>query len=388
MVKPKQPEFSTPTRLVFARLDRTLPVDEEKLKEMEAKRIILPVARHDFLRRRFEATGYSSKYYKHIYAIPFRKPNYSGIQSLHNRSIHTINAGKNQFVFKGTGLAGSRTSFQLRGDRTVERQFYGGARWQTIAQAASVLGELENAYASAKKRGDPIVQWAVAQGVTELPIIKHAAVFTPLQALEETSTEYAIGTEPKGIQRRRITRKLFKGLGLSKFYDARRVHVYTAKDPTRIAEYKREEDLATAIKKHLPLNAGVRRKALKQFLAREILLLHIAHSKGITLSNEYGSVINPENVGPREFFDFDTAGKYKTKTLRDKHMEKDWDCLKDIYVMAHHAMRYDLGPMAMESSIYANLIKLRGVLRDETLSANKKKAAIDKLVDEVTRIQW
>ncbi len=303
-----RPKFSAPTRLVFAKLDRALPFDQKAIDEMAEKKIIIPVSRHPFLRRRFRRAGQN---YNDIYAIPFRRPVHSvynprpkGVDT-HGRSIYTTGAGERQFVFKGVGALNLRRSFQLdRSEPFTERRFVGGARRETIEIAVQALAKLEEGFQYARKNRDALIQWAEQFGVTELPVIKHAAVFTPLQFASSRES-------PSRRLRVAITTKTFARMELEKFYRERRVHVYTAREPRRLEELKTGDKAMYKWLKtrrvSLSDSDAVKREILKQFIARGLVLLHVAHSNGITLSSASGSSLFPSNTSPLEFFDFDTS---------------------------------------------------------------------------------
>ena len=66
-----RPAFSDLTRLVYARLDTSMPFNRKTLKAMIAKHIVIPVSGHPVLRKKFREAKVP---HKDIYAIPFRRP--------------------------------------------------------------------------------------------------------------------------------------------------------------------------------------------------------------------------------------------------------------------------------------------------------------------------
>ncbi|MFH0713088.1 MAG: hypothetical protein V1722_01095 [Candidatus Micrarchaeota archaeon] len=318
--KPKRPEFSVPTKFVYAELDKRMPFDKKTVAEMVRRRIIISVAKHKGLREQFREAGYTPEQYAKLFAIPFKQLRWNPNTS-HGRSLHTTNAGDRQFVFKGTGGTSAHRSFHMEhGEGLRERQFRGGLRASTAAISAKVLQKLEKFYQVKKKAGDSVVKWAEEEhGIKELPVIKHVAVFKPLQIFSN------VPDKPRGPSRfkrgrNRITKELMKGIGLGEFYDQQRVQVYTASEPTRLAEHF-DKALNTEVREEL-VNVSSRlprkdtlekrRKFVAGVLARGLLLLHVAHTNGIALSDYTGSSLTRLNVSAREFFDFDSTQTYKS----------------------------------------------------------------------------
>ncbi len=320
-----RPLFSTKTKLVLAELDRTFPLDRAALEEMAAKKVIVPLG------KRFKTTApnitIAERFRRlfrnrRLYAIPFKdiRGSSGGLAglTLHNRSLFTVAAGQRQFVFKGTGSQGEHSYRGALGDY-AEHRFYGGARVQTIRWAVDTLQELEHAYKAANR--DEVVRWAAKEhGITELPVIKHVAVFRPLQILT--------GKQGTKLRRLPITKQSMKALGLGEFYGDQRVQVYSAVQPKRIENFETTSDfLADA--KNIAKKTGedIRRVVLKRFLARSLLFLHIAHSRRIVLSSPSGSIIGYTNTGPFEFFDFDVAEKIRDRKEFSKRAETDYEKL-------------------------------------------------------------
>ncbi len=320
MIQPR-PIFSEKTRLVYAKLDTKLPFDEKALAEMERRRIIVRIKSMPRLRKQFEAAGKTPEDIEHLYAIPFRKPfdaeeeNHNRYETIHQRSIHTVNLPKRQFVFKGTGAHGQPTSFvRNSGTKILERQFYGGATLEGVKTAIDTLTALEQEYKKAKREKNPLVNWAAQHGVTELPVIKHAAVFKPLQI--------AAG---KKIRRVDITREQFELMWLGEFFGQERVHAYTAQHPERITEFYLDDARRTWIKKHVKVRdveIEAKRKLLKQFIARGLVLLHIADRRKICLwEDRMGSPFASRNASPIEFFDFDTGHPITENNILESQYE-------------------------------------------------------------------
>ncbi len=318
MIQPS-PIFSEKTRLVYAKLDTTLPFDKKALAQMEKRRIIVRVKSVPRLRRQFEAAGKTAEDIEHLYAIPFRKPfdaneeNRDVNETIHQRSIHTVNLPGRQFVFKGTGAHGQPISFAKSPSIITERRFYGSATLEGVKIAVDTLAALEQEYKKAKREKSPLVNWAVQHGVTELPVIKHAAVFKPLQL--------AAG---KKIKRVDITKQQFEFMKLGEFFGQERVHAYTAQHPERIPEFHLDDARRAWIKKHMKVRdveLDAKRKLLKQFVARGLVLLHIADRRKIGLWQDMmGSPFASRNASPIEFFDFDTGYPH---TVNDALEDKD-----------------------------------------------------------------
>ncbi|MFH0713135.1 MAG: hypothetical protein V1722_00585 [Candidatus Micrarchaeota archaeon] len=369
------PIFSAKTRLVFAELDRSLPVDEKALAEMERRKVIIRVKNHAGLRSNFEEAGKKPEEYEHLYAIPFRKPVHPlevpESRTIHRRSIHTFNLPNRQFVFKGTGVDDAPVSFGRRTHSIREQEFYGGATLEGIKAAVETLQTLEQEYETAKLEKDPIVSWAKEHGVKELPVIKHAAVFKPLQ----------FAALPKwhesGKRRVAITKAEFDAHGLGNFFGEERVHTYSASRPERISEFALSDPTKNWIRSYIKvknIDKRTKRKLLKQFVVRGLLLLHIADKSKIGLwQDRMGSPFAQRNASPVEFFDFDTGHNSNLrspseraeaieefaetidtfgKKLNDKRKERSeylrGDLQRYIYAALNHAHKNNLKEMEQE----------------------------------------
>ncbi len=315
-MKPKRPLFSERTKLVLAQLDNELPLDAKALREMIDRRIIVPAAKHAVLRKALEATLMPKESIARLYAIPFRKPedpiekSPSAHQTIHRRSIHTYDLPGRQFVFKGTGADNQTISFRHERTDIREREFYGGATREGIKTAIDTLETLERDYEKAKRESDPVIKWAKKHGVSELPVIKHAAVFRPLQFLVQKRTQ------ANGKRRVEITQEQFNTLRLAEFYGEERVHAYSARRPERISEFSLSDPTKAWIRGHMKVKTiglEAKRKLLKQFVVRGLLLLHVADKSKVGLwQDRMGSPFAPRNASMIEFFDFDT-GHYNSK---------------------------------------------------------------------------
>ncbi len=391
MVKPHRPKFSARTKLVFAKLDRKLPFDEKAIDEMVAKRAIVRVRDNVFLRQRFKAAGHKPRFYEHVYAIPFRHL-LDKSRDIHHRSLHTLDAGGRQFVFKGTGSVGP-TSFQReRREVDQDRALWGGARRESVKHAVETLGKLERVYKQAKAHRDALVEWAEKEhGITELPVIKHAAVFRPLQMLDIILQSWSQGKYRAKTIREQVTSKAMDALALKEFTGQLRVHAYTAKEPSRIPEagYKQiEEQLAaTRSSPSIKNEPDVRRAALKQFIARGLLLMHIARlgKTILTLPDQKGSVFFPHNASWREFFDFDTARRITNLRLGDYEL-REWD---EITNLSHSIqdMAHQLGKTGINNSgqIRLGIKNALGAARDQQLNRRARIETIDQAVEEITK---
>ena len=398
----KRPKFSAPTKLVLAELDTEMPFDKQRIREMVEKRLVIPVAKHPMLKRRFEEAGYTPRQYANLYAIPFRKPGEHPLMStLHARSIHTINStGDKQFVFKGTGLMNSQRSFMLDSHETLrERRFKGGARIEGIKPVVEILADLEATYKKAKAAGDPVLEWAEKEhGISELPVMKHVAVFRPLQYLRK---RYFGGAGKKA--RHWLDPNAMAVMKLGEFHPSVRVHAYTAREPTRIGELWVPSnflggDLAgmcglagpirteltqakKAAEEHKDLKPAHR--LMQQFIARAIVLLHIGKLAGVSFpySTQSGSLLTSINVSFHEFFDFDTAEK-------DHRGNVDYESLSDtiaelaVNFLPHPTIRAPRSELKLISAIMKNVVEnasLTNVQKKKQLSERVSELALDNL---------
>ncbi|MFH0713087.1 MAG: hypothetical protein V1722_01090 [Candidatus Micrarchaeota archaeon] len=288
-------EFSAPTKLVLAELDTSVPHNPTLFAELVERKLIFPTKRPG------------------VYAIPFRAPGVkTGTQ--HKRSIHTLNLPNGQFAFKGTGEDDALESYRNKVDEHMpEREFHGGARSPSIIHVVRILNELHEHYHTAKTSGDPVVNWAAAKGIDQLPTIQHTAVFRPLQVLSSKTGK---------LQRIAITPKYLSSIRLGAFAGQERVYVYKAKEPTRVAE---PLERATSQNLRELAEAGNEEKiqALKQFITRGVLLAHVAHQNKICLT-EIGSSLSGLNSSAFEFFDFGTARRYKDEGAFKTYRERDY----------------------------------------------------------------
>lgn len=369
-----RPKFSTPTELVLAGLDLSMPVNRTALDEMTRRGIIYSAESHRGLQRRLKAAGLDEDHFANLYAIPLRRPSEANGREVHSRSLHTENGGE-KFVFKGSGLAGSTVSFKREGwSLNPETVFLGGARAETVKHTLRTLDELNRAFEQGQSRGDHLTSWAaVDHGINQLPVIRHAAVFRPLQILQGTG---------KDMRRVVITEDVMRAMNLEAFYGKERVHVYTASEPRRLIEGKRyiydalvrDAKGSPSASRFSDLNKAI----LARFVTRGLLLLHTAHSAGITLTSVNGSPLSSHNVGPLEFFDLGTANyEYPRGSSRIRQIDCD-KFANTVKALASTLVDYQID--WDRRAVYKGLRKALVVARAGNLNPVQKRKKLNEVV--------
>ncbi|MDO8627527.1 MAG: hypothetical protein Q7K42_03615, partial [Candidatus Diapherotrites archaeon] len=170
--------------------------DEETLKELIGKKLILPVKGTSFGRKLVEEKDslgrriHSDKKIEGLFFVPVRDPG-NPQQDYLGRSVSKRFGPLSEVVIKGAGSPAISQAYEepgnlslffiKKGERYNERKFWGGARLPTLRwtniQADAIAKELEKS----KKENDPILKIAEQHGAGQLPTLFPIALMKPLQ---------------------------------------------------------------------------------------------------------------------------------------------------------------------------------------------------------------
>ncbi|GEM_PF-4745518 len=359
------------SRLALARLDRSMPVNEEKLLEAVRSKVAIPaVSRINFInghRTRQGLGRVSAEDLRDLFFIPIRFPGAYRQERRLNKSVRSSTLWNRSefftpsgtFIYKGVGT--SPTARRMReiisearneapqqaptrgfgavitNERTQvpEHQFWGGLRKGAVLEVLENINTIQNEYRKAILQRDPVALEARQAGFETLPLPEHIGAFEPLQVPAITLYDLErLGKKRTPLRIRRIAKDCLINLS-KKSKDQWRVWLYAAPHANRtleLAEAKPrpfKQFLAShsvtigRTQAYLGGKPVAPAKAEQHIMDRHVkstaAVIHIAnHRLGWSLSGGVmGSVLSPQNTGPGGHFDWDTV---ETAT-REKYRE-------------------------------------------------------------------
>ncbi len=353
-------------RLVPARLDRSVEVDENALREAIANRLVIPASSRMTVintnRKKRGLKPVQKKDIEGVYFVPMRNPGAETAEqyldvgrrksNFWGRSDFVIRKGK-AFIFKGIGMPPSTLDEEMRFQGKVkgtrgrvripiryesyreepEQRLRGGLSSSSLSYTTHWLHEIHDEYARALAEKDPVALFAQKAGIRELPIPKQVAAFEPLELP---------GFDTRESKRVRVPlsdmNALYLPVALARNI---RLWLYTTPHPYRNAELQNPRpDQTNAVLSafHIPGEPLVTQESLTPEQAtklatnhaiRAALLLHLVdhrlnrsltqtvHSR--TVGPGIMSVFDAKgyNNGPGVFFDFDTISPKTRKSYED-----------------------------------------------------------------------